>query len=674
MGSKMESYQNLNMSKYYRIWDFQTKAAYMLTEDQIEKSIKGKKSLCVSTYYYNKEQYDTFQKTNSVKGVRDLKTDTIWFDFDSEDDLNIAKVDAITIVNRLILKGFKEDNLAIYYSGNRGFHVIAKLKTEITRKTIENAVIKIAGDLKSLDMSMYDFNQVLRGHGTIHEATGLFKIRLSKLELESLTISKIRDMAQAPDDFTVPLIPQTFPEDLLVVDPPKKEIKLIEKDKTDPLRISDIDFKNKPAGFKDYKWSLANGRFEIGARNHALMVIASTCRALRYGKAHTEAICRAADKLHCEITGDSPMDDNDFERQVLDVVFSSTWNGGQYSVENDLKLREYCDKHGFKQEKENILEVTNLKDVNEGFKHFVKHIDENTIKTGIPQIDDAVPITIGMNLGLIGSASSGKTSIALEILKNTSMMGVPTVIASLDMHRNRLYEKVLYKVSHDVYGKALSRQELYSKFQSDDDKRLVDEVQKQFGNVYFYDRSSPSIDDLRRFILTVEEQTGQKIKLLMIDYFERIGSELTDATQSSLKIANQLQDLLNDLNIAIITLVQPNKFSLAGGPDVPILNYTAIKGSSFLYQSFRSIISIWRPLFNAKTKHLDHFMEMAILKNDLGELGTFKFNWDGKTGKITDMGEEDMEAYNHAMAEKKELMAPPEQTFSQFRKSPYGQS
>src|SRR5271165_7557808 len=141
----------------------------------------------------------------------------------------------------------------------------------------------------------------------------------------------------------------------------------------------------------------------------------------------------------------------------------------------------------------------------------------------------------------------------------------------------------------------------------------------------------------------------------MIDYFERIGSEISDATASSLKVANELQDLLNDLNLAIITLVQPNKFSLAGGPDTPILNYTAIKGSSFLYQSFRSIISIWRPFFTPRTKHLDHFLEMAILKNDLGELDTFKFNWDGKTGTIWDMGEEDMMEYNKAIAEKKLL-------------------
>jgi KaiC/GvpD/RAD55 family RecA-like ATPase len=642
----------------------------MALESELSK-LKGKDSHFISVCYYNQDQYNDFQKTKSVAGVKQTKTNQIWFDFDSHTDLPLTHKDAIKLNHRLLAEGFQEDNIDIFFSGNKGFHIIAKTNDELTPYQVKKIVEKLGNGLVTLDRQIYDFNRILRAPSTRHEKSGLYKTQLPNTKFEEMTIESIQEYAKSIQELH-PAIPGDVPKSLFIEE--KIEIKPIQLDTTDPLRISEIDFKSMPAGWRAYKWAISQGRFEIGERNKSMMVIASTCRALRYGKVHTEAICRAADKLHCEITGDSPMDDSDFERQVLDVVFSTTWNGGQYSVENDLKLREYCDKHGFKQEKENHLEVTNLKDVNEGFKHFVKNIDLNTIKTGIKKLDDAMPLTVGTHCGIIGSASSGKTSISLEILKNTSMMGVPTVIASLDMHRNRLYEKVLYKVSNDVYGKALSRKELYAKFQSDDDKKLVAEVQKQFGNVYFYDRSSPSVDDLRNFILTVEEQTGVKIKLLMIDYFERIGSEITDATASSLKIANQLQDLLNDLNIAIITLVQPNKFSLAGGPDVPILNYTAIKGSSFLYQSFRSIVSIWRPMFTPRTKHLDRFMEMAILKNDLGELDTFKFNWDGKTGSITDMTEEQEQDYLNAMAEKKTILAPPEPTFGQFRKGTYGQS
>jgi hypothetical protein len=225
-------------------------------------------------------------------------------------------------------------------------------------------------------------------------------------------------------------------------------------------------------------------------------------------------------------------------------------------------------------------------------------------------------------------------------------------------------------VSKDVYGKTLSKSELYKKFHDEEDHLLVEEVKKQFGNVYFYDRSSPRVADIRQFIMQVEAQTGQKVKLLMIDYFERVGCDITEPTAASFRISNEIQDLLNDFNLAVVTLVQPNKFSLSGGPDTPILNYTAIKGSSFLYQSFRSIVSIWRPFFNPMLKDMDHFLEMAILKNDLGELDHFKFNWNGATGTITEMNREQEQQYIDALAEKKAIMTPDdgdEPTFGNFR-------
>lgn len=658
----------LMSTKYYRIHNGANKNSWMVDESKLS-DLKGKVSHFISTSYYTKEQRDEFLKTKSVAGFKNLKTNQIWFDFDSP-DLNAAKKDAEELFQRL-LKHFRLNNIECYFSGSKGMHILVKLEEDITSVHVKKIVLNLGKDLETLDLKIYDANRILRAPNTKHEKTGLYKIQLAYDELQYLTVDEIKKLAEQPREFEgYKCLSGKLPKELLVVEEKPKQAAVINYN--DPLKISEIDFNSKPHGWKNYKWSIAQGRFEVGKRNHSMMVIASTCRALRYGRDHTAAICQAADKLHCEIANDSEMGESALEREVLDVVFGNHWNGGQYSIENDIELRNYCEKNGFKLEKdENVIPVINLQDVNASFKDFVKNIDKNTIKTGIKLLDDALPITIGNNLGIVGSASSGKTSIALEILKNTSMTGVVSVIASLDMHRNRLYEKVLYKVSHEVYKRSLSREELYKKFQADDDNELVAEVKKQYGNVYFYDRSSPSVDDLRKFILTVEAQTGQKVKLLMIDYFERIGSDVSDATASSLKIANQLQDLLNDLNLAIVTLVQPNKFSLAGGPDSPILSYTAIKGSSFLYQSFRSIVSIWRPFFTPKTKHLDKFMEMAILKNDLGELDHFKFNWEGKTGTITEMSEEQEFTYKSYLEEKKDIVTPmqEEQGFGQFRRS-----
>jgi len=140
----------------------------------------------------------------------------------------------------------------------------------------------------------------------------------------------------------------------------------------------------------------------------------------------------------------------------------------------------------------------------------------------------------------------------------------------------------------------------------------------------------------------------------MIDYFERVHSDMKDDTAASKSVAAGLQDIVNETDVAMITIVQPNKYSLGGGPNSPILDYTAIKGSSFLYQAFRQIFSLWRDFYTPTTAMMDKFMSMAVIKNDLGSIGTNTFNWEGSTGTISEMSKQDRTKYEAWMAEMEE--------------------
>jgi hypothetical protein len=146
-----------------------------------------------------------------------------------------------------------------------------------------------------------------------------------------------------------------------------------------------------------------------------------------------------------------------------------------------------------------------------------------------------------------------------------------------------------------------------------------------------------------------------KIKLVLLDYFERIGSNITDATASSLKVANDIQDMVNEDGVAAITLVQPNKFSLGGGPDTEIVSYTSIKGSSFLYQSFRGIISLSRPFYTPATKDLDRFMIINILKSDLSTQDRLELGWSGKRGLIYELEDIERQELHDLMKMKKDM-------------------
>lgn len=611
--------------KYFNFKKSLTDKASLLTLEEISKiNVDGEAYM--SIFSYNDSHKKKYEETGTLAGIKDVTSQMLVWDFDSTNP-ELARKDTVELAHRLVAKGVDPDQIACYWSGNKGLHLVLPLDRTVTPAEFKKATVDFAKGLNTFDTTVNDSQRILRVEHTKHPKTGLYKVPLHIQEVDELTVDQIKDLAKTPrDDFQFTGSPVSLPAYLFAV-------KEKEKMKTS-IDSAEFDYSKPVVGWKPYKYALHQGWFEEGERHQALLVIAATCRGLGYDKTAAYHICKSSIEKQAKRTGADKFDTTELFTNILEKsVYSDNWEGGQFSPENNPWLKSYCIRMGLDtQDKED--KVVQLNDVEAGFAHYVKHIEQNTILTGIPELDRAMPLTTGMNLGIIGAASSGKTALALSILKNTSNAGVVSVFASLDMHRNRLFEKLLYKVS------GLKRDALYDKIKKGEAQDIMDKVKEDYKNVYFYDRSRPTVSDIRQYVLKVEEQTGKKVKLVMLDYFERVNSERSDDTAASKDISGQLQDLVNDFDICMATLVQPNKFSLSGGPDSPILNYTAIKGSSFLYQSFRSIISIWRPFFNPEWAHYDKFMQMAILKNDLGELDMFNFGWDGKRGDIWGLSEE----------------------------------
>ena len=129
-----------------------------------------------------------------------------------------------------------------------------------------------------------------------------------------------------------------------------------------------------------------------------------------------------------------------------------------------------------------------------------------------------------------------------------------------------------------------------------------------------------------------EQKTGEKIKLVLIDYLECIASEYSDATASSHKIAGELRDFATETSRCVITLVQPPKS--AGDASYPLTSMRQIKGSSMLEQSFRVILGIYREGFGPKYIGQDRFLTVNSLKNTMGSIFSVDNYWDGVRGEI----------------------------------------
>jgi replicative DNA helicase len=337
----------------------------------------------------------------------------------------------------------------------------------------------------------------------------------------------------------------------------------------------------------------------------------------------------------------------------VESVYTPFWKGGTFSCRDGKSpwLTKICSElgvHKCNTEEDYEYKPMRFSDLRNDFKDYVLNIEKNTIKTGIPSIDDAIFLSNNANVVVLGAAGSGKTSLGLEILSNTSKAGVKSVCASLDMAKNRIFEKVLYRLS------GIKREPLYDIFKTGQEQSLIDKLDEEFGNVYFFKKSSVSVKDLRNYIISCNESSEEPVKLVVIDYFERITSDLGDDTAASKRIAGEIQDLVDDLGVCVITLVQPNKNSVYGGPDKPLYDYTAIKGSSFVYQSARIIMSVWRPFYSPKDFKNDRFMQVAVLKNDLGELDEFAFGWEGSRGLITELDEFQKEELDMLLKQKQQ--------------------
>jgi hypothetical protein len=598
-----------------------------------------------SLFLYNESHKKILEERGTLAGISDAVTNRLFFDFDDKEHPENARQDAIETANRLLAMGVSEDAIKPYFSGNKGYNIEVILNEFVTPEKFGAMVDVVAADLKTFDPVIRDPQRIVRVSGTKHQVSGLYKILLTPEELFNNTTDEIKVMAKKPRREETSVVSVDLPQELKDAKPVEKTIEKLASELS--FDTSTLDMREKPKGLDNARWLLSNGFFKAGERNPAMLCLAATYKNQYFPIEVTRGILDGVAELQSARTGDSKFEDREIEL-ILKQVYGPNWKGGMFKVDDPANwLGKYAMRMKVAVKEENGPQT--MDSIESTLTNFVMNIEKNTIKTGIESLDKTMPITVGSNVGIVAAAGAGKTALALMILKHNSEMGIPTVFASLDMTRNRLFEKVLYNVT------GLTRDELYATFKRGEGSKLTAMVKAQYGNVYFYDRSNATIADIRNYVLDVEQKTGNKVKMVMLDYFERISSDVSDATASSLKVAGEIQDMVNDLGVAAITLCQPNKFSLGGGPDTEIKSYTSIKGSSFLYQSFRGIISLSRPFYTPETKDLDKYMIINVLKNDLGEQARLKYGWSGKRGQIYEMEDIEMQEFNELLKQKESM-------------------
>lgn len=635
--------------QYVRLADGLTRYKLIPENENIWDHIKSNNSdYYLSLYKYNQTQYNQWKEKGTVSGIKDVTTNKLFFDFDNASDPELARQDAITLTSRLLSKGIPQDTIQIAYSGQKGYSVEVDTTETFTPEEFKNITKGLAGDLACFDPVVADPQRIIRVVGTKHPKSGLYKFPLSVNQLSELPIDVIKTLASdvANIDETVM---QGWTEIVLPSSISDLKVSKKKEEKTS-VDIHDLDLSKKPKWLTDAKYALQEGYFGAGERNTAFMIMGSTYKGQGFSKEITYRALKGVAEVQAERNGVDRYSDKELWNNIVEVIYKSDWKGGTYSYENTPLLQAVTKRLGLKVPTEGEKPFIPVENVTDIFKKFALDIDKNTIKLGIDSVDKEVRITTSMLVGLLAAPSAGKTSVSLGVLNSISKSNLKSLFFSLDMGAPLVFQRLIQR--HTGY----SGKRIFEMYKNKDPKVTEFEsiVAKEYKNVHFCFKSGIGTEQIKEYILQQEQLDGERAKLIVVDYLECLQGPFADSTANTALIAQQLKDIANELEVCILLLLQPQK--QAGDPSAELLSMRQVKGSSVVEQAASIIFTIYRPGFSPKSPEEDKYLTMAVVKNRMGQLGTFNFAWDGVRGEITeldDLEQEELKELKNRKAQEK---------------------
>jgi RecA/RadA recombinase len=583
-------------------------------------------------YYYNEAQYKQFQQTNTVSGVTDVVTPFIVFDLDNENDIELARKEAIELVSKLIAKGFTEDQITICFSGKKGFSVEIFTNTLFTPSEFKNLTKALSEGLTTRDEKIVNPSRVLRVPLTTHPDTGLFKLPITMAQLCEMPSDAIKAMAKDASNAA-----EWYMDEVLV---PEAVLQLKDVTSTAAIHkpiedLSELDYSQKPKDMPACKYSILNGFFKKGHRNDCLTALAAHFKARGFPKNITNGILVEAAGLQAQRhPEDSAVGEAEIWNTVIQSVYGPNWQGKTYSCKNHQWLKDLCpnNHYGCEHSYGKNKEVITIDAVSSIFKKYADEIEKNTIPTGIKEIDSQVRLQTKSHVVLAGSAGCGKTSILLNILKNASDRGQVALFGSLDMGDALVYQKLAQKVT------GMDDKVLFNRYKSENNFRAeVDAmISKSYKNTLFDFSSGVTIDQLYERLYKAKMEYGSDLRLAVYDYINLISGPYSDANANLAYVAPKLKDLANELDLLVISLAQIGRDK--GGPNTPLKSHRIAKGSSAIEESATVLFGAWREFYNTPN---DNYISIAALKSRMGREFTEDLYWNGLTGEIRGLtGEE----------------------------------
>lgn len=615
-----------------------------------------------SLYYYPKEAKDYFSTNGRIKGYTGpANTKVILFDIDNK-DLNKSQSAAIKLLEKFKSEGIDILNSCrVYFSGNKGFHVELYTSKEFSPNELKplcrnmmysiNPLYVKKGEDKVFDSSVYNITRLMRIVNTKHQVSGLFKIELEPDELVNLSINDIKLKAKDPIPSTFVPVPLT---DLTFLDKYSKMSEQMEN-KSVVVDVSDvdgirgldkIDFDKCPKNTPRCIYALSHGVMQsgIGERNLVFHKLATYYKNQGLSKDLAYNTLKGTARLNGELY---PEEDAFTKEELWNTVISSVYSDsnswktipGASGVDpNNEHIKRYCvaaDKFTGKRcpihhKVDNSHTVVQIDGVSDSFRNFAENFDKNTIKTGINFIDQHMNIAVGTTTLLVGATGCGKTTLALNLMENANALGQHTMFFSLDMHKNLIYLKLAQKLTN------YSQKEILDFYQSKNTAKInyiKNAIGAKYGKTYFDFSSTLTMEQMRDKIFSLEEQHGNKIKLVVVDYAGRVSGPFSDTFANANYNALKSTEMANVTDAAWIIISQVSR-NIGDGCS-PLRTKRAAKESGSWEESASNVITCWRPFLGDTER--DNVLKLYLAKNRMGKELEAPLHFDGAKGLIRDL-------------------------------------
>lgn len=264
----------------------------------------------------------------------------------------------------------------------------------------------------------------------------------------------------------------------------------------------------------------------------------------------------------------------------------------------------------------------------------IENPPKDPIKTGWKKFDRLVQMQAEDLVIVAGRPGMGKTAFILSKALNIAKTGGKGIFFSLEMSERQIINRIMSQMSR-VRLDLLKDRNTYS--------QLPDEA---YGYLNIASAKLSELDEKLSFItgnFTVNkileickvEKEKNGLDYIIIDYMQLLGSSVKGSRYEQITdISISLKKLAKELGIVVIALAQLSRDVEKRADRRP--QQSDLRDSGQIKQDASIIIGLYRDAYYNEDTEDPELLEVNVLKNRDGELGTIHFNFIGKIQEVTE--------------------------------------